>query len=117
MKHFVYLFVGILLTVVLTACSPQPRGVARMFVEDISKGKIENAKRHATDRMVSVLEGKSEDDLEAARAIRFTFVDQRIDGDRARVHYKKHTGGGGQVSDIILHRIDGKWKVEFAEIP
>jgi len=116
MKHFVYLFVGVLLAVVLTACSPQPRGVARMFVEDISKGKIENAKKHATERMVTLLEAKSEEDLEAARGIRFTFVDQTVSDENARIRYKKQAGLG-TASDIILLKVDGKWKVDFAEIP
>ncbi len=83
-------------------------------MENISKGKFEEAKKYATESTGKLI------DLIAAMGteqvthpdFKFKATKEEIDGDQATIYY---INADGDEDEIDLIKVDGKWKVNMSK--
>lgn len=110
MKQALRILPVFLACVLLAGCAPPPRAVAKQFLDNIAKGKLSEAKKQATDQTGQMLDlmaslGKMPVDPD----VRFTLVDEKVDGNKATVRFK--VSNSDDISVVELVRLDGQWKV------
>lgn len=92
----------------LSSCSQSPTEVTRKFTENISNGKIEEAKKYASEGTAKMLDlAGSMGVMKVDPDFRFQKVRDSIANNRAWVTFvdgKNHT-------TVELAKIDGKWIV------
>ncbi|KGN74357.1 hypothetical protein HR11_03900 [Porphyromonas macacae] len=93
----------------LVSCSSGPKKTAQKFTENVAKGKIEEAKKYATESAGKLLDlGSSLGTMPLDPNFKFEFVKDSIVENKAWVTYKDQNG---KESTIDLVKIDGKWLV------
>lgn len=109
MKKLIYVIVVVCL---FSACSSErPREVAKNFTENVAKGKIEEAKRYAsesTEELLDLMIRSGAVDINPD--FTFNFVKESIEGDQAWVMYTDENGVEGI---IPLSRYKKQWKVDI----
>lgn len=108
MKKYFFALITIALMV---SCSSGPKKAAQNFSENLAKGKIEEAKKYATESTGALLDfaskmGSSKVDPD----FKFTFVKDSIVDNRAWVTFK---GKEDREQTLELVKIDGDWKVNM----
>ena len=107
---------GLMVAVVMmmTGCAKGPAGTAQAFLEDLAKGDIEAAKKNATEQTGQLLAmASSMGSIPANKEFKFILVEEKVDGDKAVVKYKEKADG--EVEEVNLVKVDGKWKVAVAK--
>lgn len=92
------------------ACgSSGPGVVAEKFSENLAKGKVNEAKKYATEATGEMLDlASSFGGLEVEPDFKFVIKEEVIDGDKATVTF---TDKDDNESTLDLVKIDGKWLV------
>lgn len=98
------------LAVFLSACSSGPEKAAKNFTENLAKGKVEEAKKYATEPTGQLLDfalglGGT---LPINPDYKFEFLKDSVENNRAWVYYINEKGNEDQLE---LVKIDGDWKV------
>jgi hypothetical protein len=112
---------SILFSVILifTACSggDSPKAVAEKYLNAIGSYDFDAAKKYGTEdtgKLLDMMSGFAKMVPDSTKDdIRFTILDERIDGEKAVVIYKEE-GEDAEVS-LSLLRVDGKWKVNMTK--
>jgi hypothetical protein len=104
---------AVLMSVALVAgCGKSPKDTAKAFTENLSKGKISESKKYATEQTGQLLDmASSMGVIPVEPNFRFILVEQVIDGNKAVVKYRETPDG--EVESMDLVKIDGKWKVHM----
>lgn len=98
------------LAAILTGCVQSPRSTAKLFTENISQGKLTEAKKHATEQTGQLIDmASSMGALPIKPGNQFIFIEQTIDGDKATVRYRSSEEGNAETINLV--KVDGKWKV------
>ncbi|WP_324023506.1 DUF4878 domain-containing protein [Maribacter sp. BPC-D8] len=102
----------LLLAFILTSCSSGgPKSAAKNFTENMSKGKIEEAKKYATESTGKLLDfASSLGSLPIEPDFKFKFVKDSIVDNRAWVTFIDEKG---KENDCELVKIDGEWLVHI----
>lgn len=99
------------LTIFLYACSSGPEKAARNFAENLSKGKVEEAKKYATEPTGQLLDLASGfGGLPVNPDFKFNFIKDSVVNNRAWVFFEDENGKEDQIE---LAKIDGDWKVHM----
>jgi hypothetical protein len=105
------LFLGLGLTVILTSCSAGPESVAKDFTENLAKGKIEEAKKDATESTGKLIDmASSLGSLHVNPNFTFKMDRDSVVDNMAWVTY---INDKGRKEKIQLVKIDGKWLVNI----
>lgn len=100
----------------LVGCGKSPRNAAQSFLENLSQGKITEAKKHATEPTGNLLEMASRmGAMPLDPNFRFVFVEESIDQNKAVVSFREGQDGPVQTMDLV--KIDGEWKVHIQVAP
>ncbi|MDR0864373.1 MAG: DUF4878 domain-containing protein [Candidatus Symbiothrix sp.] len=107
------LFLVITIALMCSCSSGGPKDTARKFSENLAKGKIDEAKKYATESTGKLLDlasgfggGKTLDPN-----FKFEFVKDSIVENKAWVTYKGSADKGEQILELV--KIDGDWKVNM----
>ena len=100
---------GILVLGLLFSCSSGPQKAAQNFTENIAKGKIDEAKKFATEGTAKLLDlAKAFGGIPIEPDFEFNFLRDSVVKKRAWVFYKNDKGN----EDVVeLVKIDGDWLV------
>lgn len=99
------------LSALLFSCSSGPEKAARSFAENLAKGKIEEAKKYATEPTGSLIDLASTfGGLPINPNFKFEEVKSSIDKNKATVTFKNEDG---ETETFELVKIDGKWLVHM----
>lgn len=108
MKNFLTLTV---LSFILLSCSSGPGDVAKKFSENFSHGKVEEAKKYATEPTGRLLDmANSFGAITVDPDYRFKKVKDSVVGNRAWVTF---IDPDGEEDVFELVKIDGKWLVQM----
>ncbi|NDV93793.1 DUF4878 domain-containing protein [Dysgonomonas sp. 521] len=103
----------ILITVALMcSCSSGPKGAAQSFSENLAKGKVDEAKKYATESTGKMLDFASSMGGGGSKVnpdFKFIFVKDSISDNRAWVTFKGAEDEKEQTLELV--KIDGDWKV------
>ncbi|WP_029906630.1 DUF4878 domain-containing protein [Prevotella sp. 10(H)] len=96
----------------MCSCSSGPQKAAQSFSENLSKGKVEEAKKYATEATGKLLDfassmGTSKVDPD----FKFEFVKDSVVDNRAWVTFKDKNTDREQTLHLV--KIDGDWKVNI----
>ncbi|MCL6217738.1 DUF4878 domain-containing protein [Zunongwangia pacifica] len=98
----------IAVSALLLSCSSGPEKAAKNFTENMAKGKVEDAKKYATQSTGKLLDmAVSFGGSQIEPDFKFEFVKDSIVDNRAWVTYMDN----GEKKDLELVKIDGKWLV------
>lgn len=104
-------FSTLLVLVFLYACSSGPEKAAKNFTENLAKGKIEEAKKYATEPTGKLLDLASGfGTLPLNPNFKFIFIKDSVADNKAWVYYQDEKGDDELVE---LAKIDGTWKVHL----
>lgn len=99
------------LTALLFSCSSGPEKAARNFAENLAKGKVEEAKKYATEPTGSIIDLASAfGGLPINPDFEFKGVNSSVDKNKATVTFKNEVG---ETERFELVKIDGKWLVHM----
>jgi hypothetical protein len=105
------LFFILMSVVLMCSCSSGPKKTAQNFTENLAKGKVDEAKKYATETTGKMLDfamsmgGNNKIDPD----FKFIFVKDSIVDNKAWVTYK---GGEDKNEETLeLVKVDGDWKV------
>ncbi|WHT39738.1 DUF4878 domain-containing protein [Myroides odoratus] len=99
------------LGLLLASCSQGPKDVAIKFTENVAKGKIDEAKKYATEPTGKLLEmAVSFGGLPVEPDTKIEFVKDSIVDSKAWVTVKNQKG---KESEVTLVKMDGKWLVNM----
>lgn len=104
----------ILLTVVLMcSCSSGPKNAAQNFSENLAKGKVDEAKKYATESTGKMLDFASSmgGGSKINPDFKFIFVKDSVADNRAWVTFKGAEEEREQTLELV--KIDGDWKVNI----
>ncbi len=100
-----------LVAISLSSCSSGPEDAARNFFENLSKGKVEEAKKYATEPTGKLLDmASSFGSMPIEPNFKFIMVKDSIEGNKAWVTFKDQND---KEDTIELVKIDGDWKVHL----
>jgi hypothetical protein len=106
MKKILLLFS---LSLLMFSCSSGPEKVAENFLENLSKGKVDEAKKYATESTGKMLDFVSSmTSLPVDPDFKFNPVRDSIVGNKAWIFYLDKND---DENSIELVKIDGDWKV------
>jgi hypothetical protein len=112
MKNLFRVGIVVASVILLAGCGEDPGSTARAFTENLSKGKITEAKEYSTEQTGMLLDmASSMGSLPVDPDFEFIFVSQTIEGNNATVKFKEKEDG--KVEEIELIRVDGEWKVHI----
>ncbi len=98
-------------TILLFSCSSGPEKAARNFTENLSKGKVDEAKKYATESTGKMIDFVSRfGRLPVDPDFKFEMVKDSIVENRAWVTF---TNQKGNKETIKVVKIDGKWLVHM----
>ncbi len=108
MKKFFILIVTVL---IFTACSSGPEKTAQKFTENLAKGKVDEAKKYATESTGKFLDlANSFGGIPIEPNFKFKMEKDSIVDNKAWITYINQKGE----EDVIeLVKIDGKWLVHM----
>lgn len=107
MKKYLVCFIAICF---LCSCSRSHTDVARDFSENMAKGKIEEAKKYATDATGNMLDFASgTGSLSVDPNYKFTKIRDSVADNRAWVVFMD----GNREETLELVKVDGKWLVHI----
>lgn len=107
------LFLLIVSFLFLTSCSKSPSKVAINFMENLRHGKIEEAKKYATDASCKQLDlAAQQGGMNIDPDYKCKVKNEEIDGNKAVVKFDNGNSFG--LSELRLVKIDGDWKVHLA---
>lgn len=90
-----------------------PKYVAKKFMDNLLSGKIEEAKKYATDSTGKLLDlAVLIDELPESEGEEFIFVDEIIESDHALVKFKLDKDG--EVNELNMVMVDGRWKADLS---
>lgn len=102
------------LSAFLVACSSGPEKTAKNFTENLSKGKVEEAKKYATESTGKMLDFASGfGGLPIDPNFKFEFIKDSIVDNRAWVTFTDKSDAEYKVDNIELVKIDGDWLVHM----
>ena len=85
---------------------------AQRFFENLGEGKIAEAKKSGTEQTGQFIDmAVSVGDIPFESDVKFIFVSQTIDGNKAVVRYQEKEGGKVETMDLV--KVDGQWKVHL----
>ncbi|MHC5310087.1 nuclear transport factor 2 family protein [Myroides sp. LJL116] len=93
------------------ACSQGPKHAAKEFSENLAKGKVEEAKKYATESTGKLLDfASSFGGLPVDPNYKFEFLKDSIVENTAYVTFSDQNG---KSDELTLYKIDGKWLVNI----
>lgn len=99
------------LSTLLFSCSSGPESAVRNFTENLAKGKIEEAKKYATEPAGMAIEfGGQHGIIKIDPDFTFEMIKDSIVGNRAWVTYVDQKG---TEETLELIKIDGEWLVHM----
>lgn len=104
-----------LTAILFVSCSSGPEGVAKKFTENISKGKIDDAKKYCTSQSGAILDMMKSMNLNKADLhpdYKFTMIKDSIVEDKAWVTYNS---ANGKEDVMTLVKENGEWKVSLGK--
>ncbi|MBK1439841.1 hypothetical protein JHJ32_07590 [Parapedobacter sp. ISTM3] len=105
-----YFFICFLAGYFLYSCSSSPTNVAKEFTESMAKGKINEAKKHATEATGNMLDFASGlGGLSVQPDFKFEKIRDSVAGNRAWVTFMD----GKKEETVELVKIDGTWLVHI----
>lgn len=100
-----------LVAIAFISCSSGPEKTAKNFLENLSKGKVEEAKKYATEPTGNLLDlATGFGSLPVDPDFKFKLVKDSIVGNKAWITYSDQND---KVETIELAKIDGDWKVHM----
>jgi hypothetical protein len=97
------------LSTLLFSCSSGPESAAKNFTENLAKGKVEEAKKYATESTGKLIDfASSFGSLQVDPNFKFEMIKDSIVENKAWVTFKDQNG---KEDTIELVKIDGKWLV------
>lgn len=112
MKKTTALVATLLMAILLAGCGQSPKSTAKSFTENLARGKVTEAKKYATEQTGQMLDfATSMGAIPLEPNFQFIFVEESVDGNRAKVKFKETKNG--EVNAIDLVKVDGKWKVNM----
>ncbi|TYR37452.1 hypothetical protein FXV77_05455 [Sphingobacterium phlebotomi] len=94
----------------LCSCSRSHTEVAKDFTENMAKGKIEEAKKYATESTGTMLDfAGGTGNLSVHPDFKFEVIRDSVADNRAWVVFKD----GNKEETVQLVKVDGKWLVHF----
>lgn len=105
-------FMLILALGLLFSCSSSgPKDAANSFLDNLSKGKVDEAKKYATEATGQMLDMTSAfGGIEVKPDFEFTFLRDSVVDNSAWVYF---TDKDGKEEEIELVKVDGKWLVHM----
>jgi len=105
-------FLLILVLGLLFSCSSSgPKNAASSFLDNLSKGKVDEAKKYATEATGQMLDMESAfGGIEVNPDFEFTFLRDSVVDNSAWVFF---TDQDGKEDEIELVKVDGKWLVHM----
>lgn len=105
------IFAILLVSTLFFSCSSSPETVAKNFTENLAKGKVDEAKKYATESTGKMLDfASSLGELPINPNFKFEMIENSIDNNRAKVTFINQEG---EKETIELVKIDGKWLVHM----
>lgn len=99
------------LSAILFSCSSGPEKTVKNFTENLSKGKVEEAKKYATEPSGKLLDFASGiKGLPIDPNFKFEMIKDSIVENKAWVTF---TNQGGKIETIEVVKIDGDWLVHM----
>lgn len=106
------LFTLIAFTLLMCSCSSGPKNAAQQFTENLAKGKIEEAKKYATESTGKLLDmAASMGGAKVNPDFKYVFVKDSIVDNKAWVTFKSSSDDKEQTLELV--KIDGDWKVDI----
>lgn len=99
------------ISVLLFSCSPGPSNAAKNFTENLAKGKVDEAKKYATEstgKMIDFANGFG--GLPIDPNFRFDMINDSIVEKKAWVTF---TNQEGNIETLEVVKIDGDWLVHM----
>lgn len=107
------LFTLITFTLLMCSCSSGPKGAAQNFSENLAKGKIDEAKKYATESTGKLLDlAAGFGGAKTNADFKFVFVKDSVVENKAWVTFKDGSKEDDQQT-LELVKIDGDWKVDM----
>jgi hypothetical protein len=101
----------LVLVLFLSSCASGPEKTAQNFTENLAKGKVDEAKKYATESTGKLLDFASGfGAMELEPNFKFVMEKDSIVQDKAWVTYKNPKG---ETETLQLVKIDGKWLVHM----
>tara|TARA_B110000196_G_C20631995_1_gene424492 strand:- start:91 stop:429 length:339 start_codon:yes stop_codon:yes gene_type:complete len=101
----------IALSILLFSCSSGPENSAKNFTENLAKGKVEEAKKYATESAGTMLDlASSFGGLTVDPNFKFEMIKDSIVENKSWITY---TNQKGEIETIELVKIDGDWLVHM----
>lgn len=105
-----YLFIALVAVFGLTACSQGPTDVAKNFSEKLAQGKVDEAKKYATESTGKLLDMVSGfGGVKVQPNFKFEPIKDSIVDEKAWVFFKDENG---DKQTVELVKVDGKWLVD-----
>lgn len=106
------LFTLIAFTLLMCSCSSGPKSAAQNFTENLAKGKIDEAKKYATESTGKLLDmAASMGGSKVNPDFKFEFVKDSVADNKAWVTFKDSSKDSEQTLELV--KIDGDWKVDM----
>lgn len=106
-----YLFIAFMAGLGLTSCSSGPTDVAKNFSENLAQGKLDEAKKYATQstgKLIDLANGFG--GIKVKPNFKFVAVKDSVADNKAWVYFKDETG---DQQTLELVKVDGKWLVDI----
>lgn len=109
------LFFTLTIIALMYSCASGPEKAARNFSECMAKGKVEEAKKYATEPtaklldLVSTFSALGGDNINPD--FKFKLVNDSVEGNRAWVTFIDESTDDEQTLELV--KIDGDWKVNI----
>jgi hypothetical protein len=109
-RHYLIPALVLVLTSLLTACSPGPADTAEDFLSLMADGKVSEANKLATESTAQLMQmAVSFGIVDVDPDFDFQLVEEKIDDNEATITYR--SGDDGKLETIHLVKLDGDWKV------
>ncbi|MDG4949453.1 DUF4878 domain-containing protein [Weeksellaceae bacterium KMM 9724] len=109
MNKIIFIFA---ISFLLISCSTGPEKAAKNFSENLAKGKVDEAKKYATESTGKLLDFTSGfGGLKVDPDFKFKFIKDSIVDNRAWVTFKDESKESAKEQDIELVKVDGEWLI------
>ncbi|HNQ61529.1 MAG TPA: DUF4878 domain-containing protein [Bacteroidia bacterium] len=116
-RAFKFLFLSTLLFLFSCSGGDSPKAVAEKYLKAIGSYDFDAAKKYGTEdtgKLLEMMSGFAKMVPDSTKDdIRFTILEERIEGEKAVVVYKEE-GEEAEVS-LNLLKVEGKWKVNMTK--
>lgn len=105
-----YLFIALVTVLGLTSCSSSPTDAAKKFSESLAQGKVDEAKKYATESTGKLLDlANSFGGIKVKPNFKFEAIKDSVAQNKAWVYFKDESG---EQQTVELVKVDGKWLVD-----